>query len=115
MHVGLWDYLTYFWPALNAAAADDPSLPNATALRWGIAVHPYDDGDPRHNLSSSGIYTFATLSEMVADVQCEWLNKAQYGGIPSTQCSEMPQTQMYASEQGWPFHNVTMTKSLQVW
>lgn len=79
MHVGLWDYLTYFWPALDAAAAADATLPNATSLRWGIAVHPYDAGDPRGNLSSSGIYTFATLSEMVADVQCGWLT--QYGGF----------------------------------
>jgi hypothetical protein len=111
MHVGLWDYLTYFWPALDAAAAADATLPNATSLRWGIAVHPYDAGDPRGNLSSSGIYTFATLSEMVADVQCGWLT--QYGGVPAAECGSWPQTQMYASEQGWPYNNVTMTKALQ--
>lgn len=114
MHVGLWDYLSYFWPALDAAAADDPTLPNATALRWGVAVHPYDDGDPRHNLSAAGIYTFATLAENVADVQCAWLGKPEYGGVPPAQCGEWPQTQMYASEQGWPYNNVSMTKDLQV-
>jgi hypothetical protein len=77
-------------------------------------VHPYDDGNPRHNLSAAGIYTFATLSELVAGVQCSWLGRPEYGNIPAAQCSDWPQTQMYASEQGWPYDNVTMTKALQV-
>ena len=112
MHVGLWEYLDAYRPALDAAAADDPSLPNATALRWGIAVHPYDAGDPRQNLSASGIYTFATLDENVAAVQCAWLGAA--AGVPAAACGDWPQTQVYASEQGWPYNNVTMTKELQV-
>lgn len=99
MHIGLTDLLQYLFPLLN------------TSINWSVAVHPYDAGDPRQNLTSQGIYTFATLRENVAAQQCT--NLQQYSGVAPDLCWEYPQTQMWASEQGWPFNNVTMNKTLQ--
>jgi hypothetical protein len=87
-HTGLRPFLDAFWPLVNL------SVP------WGVAVHPYDDGDPRHNLSASGIYTFATLREDVAAYQCRKL--AEVARVPAADCWAWPQTAMWASEQGWP-------------
>lgn len=99
-HIGLYDLLERMWPQLGL---DIP---------LSIAVHPYDAGDPRQNLTSQGIYTFATLKENVADYQCTQLVK--WIGILPEDCYNYPQVKMYASEQGWPFNNVTMNKTLQV-
>jgi hypothetical protein len=85
-HVGLYELLDAYWPLVN------------TSTPWGLAVHPYDAGDPRQNLSSRGIYTFATLREDVAEHQCRKL--AQVAGVPIDDCYAWPQTQMWASEQG---------------
>ena len=97
-HVGLYELLDAFWPLVN------------TTVPWGIAVHPYDAGDPRQNLSSRGIYTFATLREDVAEHQCRKL--AEVARVPVADCYAWPQTQMWASEQGWP-QGKTMNKTLQ--
>lgn len=87
MHTGLYPMLDAMWPSLANTSYD-----------WAIAVHPYDNGDPRSNLSSQGVYTFATLDEMVASYQCSKLG--QYAGVPPSQCNQHVQTLMYASEQG---------------
>jgi len=98
-HIGLNDLLDRMWPQLGL---DIP---------LSIAVHPYDAGDPRQNLTSQGIYTFGTLKESVYNYQCNQLVK--YAGILPEDCFNYPQVQMYASEQGWPYNNVTMNKTLQ--
>jgi hypothetical protein len=92
-HVGLWDLLDHIWPLI---ATSDPTK----LLPWSVAVHPYDAGDPRQNLTSQGIYTFATLAENVADVQCGYLQR--YAGVQPSDCGSYPHTAMWASEQGWP-------------
>ena len=97
-HVGLYELLDAVWPLLNAT------------VPWGVAVHPYDAGDPRANLSARGIYTFATLRADVAEYQCRKL--AEVAGVPLADCYAWPQTQMWASEQGWP-QGPTMNKTLQ--
>jgi hypothetical protein len=101
-HVGLWDLLDAMWPQL-AASLTESSFP------WGVAVHPYDAGDPRQNLTADGIYTFATLRENVADYQCRKLG--EFKGVPPEECNAWPQVQMWASEQGWP--NPPQNKSMQ--
>jgi hypothetical protein len=40
MHVGLYDMLPAYWAGVG------------TDVNWGLAVHPYDNGDPRSNLTS---------------------------------------------------------------
>lgn len=97
-HIGLYDFLDAFWPRVAGAA-----------WAWGVAVHPYDGGDPREDLSARGIYTFATLARLVRDVQCDHLVAL---GAARADCARYPQTQMWASEQGWPL-GPTMTKTLQ--
>lgn len=97
-HLGLYEFLDAFWPRL--AAAD---------FAWGVAVHPYDAGDPRQDLSARGIYTFATLQRLVADVQCDHLVAL---GAARADCGKYAQTQMWASEQGWP-QSPSMNKTLQ--
>ena len=97
-HIGLYDLLP---PMMELVG---------TGLDWGVAVHPYDAGDPRANLTAQGVYTFATLKEAVADVQCALLTKT---GLPPSACASAPQTLMYASEQGWPFNAKTMNKTTQ--
>ena len=98
MHLGLYDLLDALWPLVNLTYA------------WGICVHPYDAGDPRQNLTSQGIYTFATLEESVAEYQCRKLEEV--AGVPRADCYKFPQTLMWASEQGWP-SSATMTKVIQ--
>ena len=83
---------------------------SAGGTPWGIAVHPYDAGDPRANLTSRGIYTFATLQQDVSDYQCAQLQRV--AGVPRAQCSEHVAGAMWASEQGWP-RSASMTKALQ--
>jgi len=97
-HVGLYELLDAYWPLVN------------TSVPWGIAVHPYDNGNPLSNLTAQGIYTFATLREAVAEHQCRKL--AEVAGVPADDCYSFPQTQMWASEQGWP-QGKTMNKTLQ--
>lgn len=97
-HIGLYELLDAVWPLVNLT------------VPWGIAVHPYDAGDPRANLSAHGIYTFATLRADVAEYQCRKL--AEVAGVPLADCYAWPQTQMWASEQGWP-QGPTMNKTLQ--
>lgn len=99
-HIGLYEFLDSFWLS--------PLIANAT-WAWGVCVHPYDGGDPRQDFSASGIYTFATLRSLVASYQCEKLAEA---GVPKSDCYLWPQTQMWASEQGWP-QSKTMNKTLQ--
>lgn len=98
-HLGLYDFLDAYWPLVN------------TTYDWGVAVHPYDAGDPRANLTAQGVYTFLTTRALVGDFQCAKLSSV--AGVPPSECGQYPQTQMYASEQGWPFNNITMTKELQ--
>ena len=98
MHIGLWELLDAMWPLVNVT------------FPWGIAVHPYDAGDPRENLTKDGIYTFATLRESVASYQCRKL--AEVAHVPEAECWEWPQTLMWASEQGWPLSK-TMNRTLQ--
>ena len=97
-HIGLYEFLDTFWPRV----AD-------WSFAWGVAVHPYDAGDPRQDLSARGIYTFATLARLVADVQCDHLVAL---GAARADCARYPQTQMWASEQGWP-QGPGMNKTLQ--
>ena len=99
MHIGLWELLDALWPIVN------------TTFAWGVSVHPYDAGDPRANLTSQGIYTFATLRESVAEYQCRKL--AEVAHVPIDDCWQWPQTQMWASEQGWPLSKA-MNKTMQV-
>lgn len=96
-HVGLLEFLDAFWPIVN------------TSVPWGVAVHPYDAGDPRANMSSKGIYTFATLRADVAEYQCAKLEAV--AGVPRAACYAWPQTLMWASEQGWP--NPPSNKTMQ--
>ena len=105
-HLGLYDLLDAMWPALWAGF--DSGRPGS--MPWGIAVHPYDGGDPRENLTAQGIYTFATLKSTVAAYQCAKLTSV--GGIPPAACWGRPEVMMWASEQGWPTSK-TMTKALQ--
>jgi hypothetical protein len=101
-HVGLYDLLDHLWPLLNASGV----------MQWGVAVHPYDAGDPRQNLTGQGVYTFATLKESVADVQCAKL--VEYLALDSpADCWAYPQVRMWASEQGWPYNKDTMNKTIQ--
>jgi hypothetical protein len=86
--VGLYDLLDEIWPLIPV------SVP------WSVAVHPYDNGDPRTNMSMMGIYTFLTLNATVATYQCK---KLQETGVLASSCWQYPQVQMWASEQGWPF------------
>jgi hypothetical protein len=51
------------------------------------------------------------LQKMVADYQCQKLG--QVANVPPQGCPSQPQVMMYASEQGWPFNNVTMNKTIQ--
>jgi hypothetical protein len=88
-HLGLRQLLDALWPTLWAQGGGE--------LAWGIAVHPYDGGDPREDLSARGIYTFATLARTVAGYQCSKLGEV---GVPAAQCASRPETQMWASEQG---------------
>jgi hypothetical protein len=55
------------------------------------------------------MYTFATIRQLVSDVQCGYLTAAD----PTASCDTSSQTWMWASEQGWPFNNVTMPKTKQ--
>ena len=98
-HLGLYDILPLLWDRIGVT------------VPWGIAVHPYDAGDPRANLTSRGIYTFATLAENVASYQCAQLTRVH--GVPPSQCASWPQVYMWASEQGWPFNAKTMPKAAQ--
>lgn len=98
-HLGLFDLLTAMWPKIWAAG-----------VPFGIAVHPYDAGDPREDLTKEGIYTFATLAASVGAFQCAQLGRV--GGVPPSQCAAWPHTQMWASEQGWPTGRA-MNKTLQ--
>ena len=98
-HVGLYELLGAMWPKLWAAG-----------VGWGVAVHPYDAGDPRQNLTHNGIYTFATLRDTVGKFQCEQLQRL--GGVPIAQCAAWPFAQLWASEQGWPTGK-SMNKTLQ--
>lgn len=101
-HVGLVDLFERMWPALAAAG-----------VPWSVAVHPYDAGDPRQNLTAQGIYTFATLEENVASFQCAQLVAASGGAITPDTCWAYPQVRMWASEQGWPYSATTMNKTVQ--
>jgi hypothetical protein len=89
-HLGLRELLDAMWPTLWARGGQGQ-------LAWGIAVHPYDGGDPRQDLTARGIYTFATLRASVGGYQCAKLAEV---GIPASQCASRPETQMWASEQG---------------
>jgi len=100
-HLGLIQLLDAMWPSLWAAS-------QAGQLSWGLAVHPYDAGDPRQDLWAQGIYTFATL-ERVSSYQCDKL--VQFG-VPRGDCGTYPETQLWASEQGWPTGK-DMNKTLQ--
>lgn len=101
MHLGLYEFLESFWPRIDASTFAE--------FHWGVAVHPYDAGDPRQNLTARGIYTFATLAADVADKQCEYLVAR---GVARADCGAYAQTQMWASEQGWPL-SATMNRTLQ--
>jgi hypothetical protein len=98
-HVGLYDFLDSFWP----------KVANET-FSWGVCVHPYDNGDPRSDLSSQGIYTFVNLRDLVGKYQCKKLNEVL--NVPLANCWEWPQTQLWASEQGWPISR-DVNKSIQ--
>lgn len=120
-HLGLYDMLPGFWAKMAAGLPreeeGEAGQPNDTSQArmydWAVAVHPYDAGDPRQNLTAHGVYTFATLKESVSSVQCSYL--VQYLGVNPSDCwtGAYPQTAMWASEQGWPYNNVTMNKTLQ--
>ena len=79
-HIGLLEFLDSFWTQVYHSLAillfiphPNPWLQPAIAnnsFAWGICVHPYDAGDPRENLLSRGIYTFATLNISVRAFQC---------------------------------------------
>jgi hypothetical protein len=99
-HLGLYEFLDSFWRQSVVANA---------LWAWGVCVHPYDAGDPREDLSASGIYTFATLRKLVASYQCSKLVEA---GVPEGECWLWPQTLMWASEQGWP-QSKMINKTLQ--
>jgi hypothetical protein len=98
-HIGLYTFLDSFWPQVSNAS-----------FSWGVCVHPYDNGDPRSDLSNQGIYTFVNLKSLVAEYQCTKLN--QVLGVPLAECWQWPQTQMWASEQGWPI-SPGVNKSIQ--
>lgn len=48
---------------------------------------------------------------LLRSYQCQKLHAVL--GVPLQQCWQWPQTQLWASEQGWPYNNVTMPKSKQ--
>lgn len=52
LHISLNTMLDAIWERIN------------TSIPWGLVVHPYDDGDPRHDLWDQGIYTFKTLNNI---------------------------------------------------
>ena len=89
-HLGLQELLDAMWPVLWARGGQGQ-------LAWGLAVHPYDGGDPRQDLTAQGIYTFGTLHKAVAAFQCAKLGEV---GVPPAHCPQRPETQMWASEQG---------------
>lgn len=93
-HVGDMRLLRAMWPYLGAGTA------------WGVAVHPYDGGDPRADLSGQGIFTFATLGKMVGSFQKGQI--AAVGNVGATGAGMRPQSLMWASEQGWRFESKTM-------
>lgn len=98
MHVNVRPFLDHLWPKVGIN------------ISWGVAVHPYDDGDPRHDLTASGVFTFATLNKVVQAYQ-----DAQLGSVarvPPQGVSAQPQRLMYASEQGWP-HSKTMNDTVR--
>lgn len=103
-HLGLTEILDGMWPAMWEGGGRDGSV------SWGVCVHPYDAGDPRQDLTKQGIYTFATLAASVAAYQCKKV--VEVGGLPASQCHSRPETQMWASEQGWP-QSKSMNKTLQ--
>ena len=69
------------------------------SVSWGVATHPYDDGDPRHNLSAQGVATFSTLDDLVREPQRMFL--AKYASVPPQGMAIQPQTTLFADEQGW--------------
>ena len=97
LHAGTRPFLDALWPKIGIA------------LDWGVAVHPYDDGNPRDNLTADGVYTFDTLNSVVA-YQTSQLQAVTL--VPSTGLAGRPQAILYASEQGW-FSSPTMTPTLQ--
>lgn len=75
-------------------------------LDWGIAVHPYDDGNPEDNLwNSQSIYTFDTLRNVVNYQKNILINKFN---VSKNNVDSMPQALLWASEQGWPINNGTI-------
>ena len=88
-HLGLLPLLDAMWPILWAGGGG--------SLGWGIAVHPYDAGDPRQDLTKQGIYTFATLARTVGAYQCSQLVAR---GVPEASCAQRGETKLWASEQG---------------
>jgi hypothetical protein len=93
-HVGDMRLLAAMWPHLGAGTA------------WGVAVHPYDAGDPRADMSGEGIFTFATLGKLVGAFQRDQIGAV--GGVGAAGSASRPQTVMWASEQGWRFNSKTM-------
>ena len=75
------------------------------AINWAVAVHPYDDGDPRvDQLDSEGLYTFGSLGAVASYLEGR---TAALGISPDVEAAvgwpKVPQATMYASEQGWCF------------
>ena len=82
-----------------------------TSIDWSVAVHPYDDGNPKDNLwDCCSVYTFATLNNIVNYQQNKLLNVEN---IAANGWDIRPQTYLYASEQGWEFNNVSMNDTLR--
>jgi len=98
-HIGLYTFLDSFWPQVSNAS-----------FAWGVCVHPYDNGDPRSDLSKQGIYTFVNLRSLVGEYQCKKLNEVL--NVSLSDCWQWPQTQLWASEQGWPI-SPGVNKSIQ--
>lgn len=99
-HIGLYELLDALWPRLAPLG-----------LPWAVAVHPYDAGDPRADLTAQGVYTFATLNRTVSAYQCALAR--QYLSPPPTDCAAVPHTYMWASEQGWPLTPGKINKTTQ--
>jgi hypothetical protein len=95
LHVGSKPFLDRLWPLLR------------TDFAWSLAVHPYDDGDPRHAQMGTppAKFTFADLGRIVAYQQQQLAAEGGRGGGGGGTRASIPNSTfslLYASEQGWP-------------
>jgi len=98
-HVGDQRLLSAIWPRLEPG------------LSWGVAVHPYDAGDPRADMTAGGVFTFATLKRVVIAFQEQQL--AALGGVPPQGLVARPQRLLWASEQGWRLQPPRMNQTIR--